>query len=124
SRFADVTEDRPWIHIDPQRAVGESPFGSTVAHGYLTLSLIPYLGGAVQDGKPRYPEAKLAVNYGVNRVRFPNPVKVGSRVRAHTELAGVEEVKGGVQILEKMTVEIENEVKPACVAETVLRLYF
>ena len=123
-QFAQVTEDRQWIHIDPDRAKSDSPFGTTVAHGYLTLSLLPYLTGTVSDDKAIFPGAKLGVNYGLNRVRFPNPVTVGSRVRAHNELVSVEAIKDGVQIVEKVTVEIENQSKPACVAETVMRVYF
>jgi len=125
NQFADATRDRQWIHVDPERANRESPFGTTVAHGYFTLSLLPYLTGAVDPDRPRYPGIKLSVNYGLNRVRFPNPVQVGARVRARTALQSYEEVKGnGIQIVNQVTVEIEGEPKPGCVAETVSRMYF
>lgn len=123
-RFAEATGDFQWIHTDPERARKESPYGTPIAHGFLTLSLIPSLTGSVEASKKEFPEMKLAVNYGLNRVRFPNPVKVGSQIRARTELIHVEEVSGGVQMVKKITVEIEGEAKPACVAETVTRLYF
>lgn len=123
--FADATLDHQWIHVDPERARRESPFGGPVAHGYLTLSLIPHLAGRVNAEKPPYPGIKLSVNYGLNRVRFPHPVTAGSRVRARTELMSVEEVGGDcLQMVYKMTVEIDGAAKPACVAETVSRLYF
>lgn len=123
--FADATLDHQWIHIDPERASRESPFGGPVAHGYLTLSLLPHLMGRVNAEKPLYPGIKLSVNYGLNRVRFPHPVTAGSRIRARTELVSVEEVAGdGLQMVYKVTVEIDGAAKPACVAETVARLYF
>jgi len=125
NQFADATGDHQWIHIDADRAAKESPFGTTIAHGYLTLSLIPYLSGSVDPDTPRYEGIKMAINYGLNRVRFPHPVAVGVRVRSRTEVAGVEEVTpNGIQIINKVTIEIENVSKPACVAETVSRLYF
>jgi acyl dehydratase len=122
--FAQATEDYQWVHIDPERAKRESPFGTTIAHGYLTLSLLPYLSGYVNPEEPVYPEASWVVNYGINRMRFPHPVKVGDRIRARTVLQTVEEILGGLQIISKMTVEIEGEEKPGCVAETVYRIYF
>ena len=122
--FAAATRDRQWIHIDPARAQAESPFGATVAHGFFTLSLIPYLTGTVDPTVERYPGRKLAVNYGLNRVRFPNPVLVNSRLRAHTVLQSVEEVTGGLQIINQVTIEIEGQAKPACVAEMISRIYF
>lgn len=123
--FADATLDHQWIHVDPERASRESPFGGPVAHGYLTLSLLPHLMGRVNAEKPLYPGIKLSVNYGLNRVRFPHPVTAGSRVRARTELVSVEEVAGdGLQMVYKVTVEIDGAAKPACVAETVARMYF
>lgn len=122
--FASATLDRQWIHVDPARAQTESPFGATVAHGFFTLSLIPYLSGSVDPTVERYPGRKLAVNYGLNRVRFPNPVLVNSRVRAHTVLQSVEEVAGGLQFINQVTIEIEGQSKPACVAETISRIYF
>jgi acyl dehydratase len=119
-RFADATGDHQWIHVDPERAGRESPFGTTIAHGYLTLSLIPWLIGEVVA----YEGVKMGVNYGCNKVRFPAPVKVGSRVRAGAELISVEEVAGGLQLVNRVTIEVEGAEKPSCVAETVARLYF
>ncbi len=116
-RFADATDDHQWIHVDRERAA-TGPFGGTIAHGYLTLSLIPYFGS--QLFALANPGAKL--NYGVNKVRFPNPVKVGSRIRAHAEIADVSDVPAGKQMVTRYTIEIEDESKPACVAETVVLL--
>jgi len=118
-QFADVTGDQQWIHTDPERAGRESPFGATVAHGYLTLSLLPYL----QSRCVRVQGVKLAVNYGLDRVRFPAPVRVGARVRARISLAKTEAVTGGVQAHWNITVEIEHSDKPACVAQTLARYY-
>lgn len=125
SNFADATQDHQWIHIDAERAACESPFGATVAHGFFTLSLIPYLTGMVEPDKPKYPGIALTVNYGLNRVRFPHPLLAGSRIRARTQLQSVEEVKGnGLQMVHNVTVDIEGVDKPTCVAEMVSRLYF
>jgi acyl dehydratase len=124
-QFAEATGDHPWIHVDVERANAQSPFGGPIAHGFLTLSLIPYLTGGVDPDKPEYPEAKMGVNYGLNKVRFPCPVRVGSRIRTRTTLLSAEEVKGnGIQIVRQVMIEIDGEAKPACVAETVTRLYF
>lgn len=117
--FAEATEDRQWIHVDPVRAAAESPFGGAVAHGFLTLSLLPRLAGDTLS----LPEAKLTVNYGLNRVRFPAPVRAGQRIRAHFAPAAVEDVPGGVQLTWRVTIEAEGSEKPACVAETVSRRY-
>jgi acyl dehydratase len=119
--FAAATGDRQWIHVDPERARA-GPFGGTIAHGYLTLSLLPLL---LRD-LVRAQDTRLAVNYGLNRVRFMAPVPVGSRIRAAAVLREVTEVPGGaVQLVLLVTVEIEGDgSKPACVAETVTRLYF
>lgn len=123
--FAEATLDNQWIHVDVERAERESPFGGPVAHGYLTLSLLPHLAGRVNAEKPPYPGIKLSVNYGLNRVRFPHPVVADSRVRSRTELVNVEEVAGnGLQLVSKVTIEIDGAAKPACVAETVSRMYF
>jgi len=124
-QFAAVTGDQQWIHIDPERAIKESPYGSTIAHGYLTLSLLPYL---TESNHPdffqnNYPGMKYRVNYGLNRVRFPAPVKVGANFRAKTTIKSVETVKNGVQVCYLMTIEIEGEDKPACSAEFLARLY-
>ena len=123
--FGRVTGDMQWIHMDPVRAAAESPFGAAIAHGYLTLSLIPQLIGSVDPERPRFPGVKMGVNYGLNKVRFPHPVRAGSRVRARVTLLSVEVVKGdGLQLINRVTVDIENVEKPACVAETVSRVYF
>ena len=123
--FAQATKDHQWIHVDAARAKLESPFGATVAHGFLTLSLIPYLSGSVDADKPAYPNLKLAVNYGLNRVRFPNPVHADSKVRTHTKLLSAEAVgEDCLQVVNEVTIEIEGAPKPGCVAETVARFYF
>lgn len=124
NQFADATLDHQWIHVNPERASAESPFGSPVAHGFLTLSLIPHLTGSVDPDKPRYPGVKMGVNYGLNKVRFPSPVPVGSKIRARTTLLSFKEAKGGLQIINQVTIEIEGQEKPGCVAETVSLLYF
>jgi acyl dehydratase len=122
--FADATGDHQWIHTDPERAARESPYKAPIAHGYLTLSLYPLLRGLVVDGAPVYPGVRQAVNYGLDKLRFPNAVRVGSRIRAHCVLQKVEPVAGGLQVTEQYTVEIEGQAKPACVAEAIMRLYF
>ncbi|MBB1244014.1 MaoC family dehydratase [Streptomyces durbertensis] len=114
--FAEATEDHQWIHTDPERAA-EGPFGSTVAHGYLTLSLLPALTSRVL----RVEGVRMGVNYGLNKVRFPAPVPVGSRLRARVLVADVEEVGGGVQLTATVTVEREGGDRPVCVATTVSR---
>jgi acyl dehydratase len=115
--FADATGDHQWIHVDVERAAS-GPFGGTIAHGYLTLSLIPYLGAQVFSLET--PGAKL--NYGVNKVRFPNPVRVGSRVRAKVTVGEVTDIPAGKQLTLRYVIEIEGQDKPACVAETVVLL--
>jgi len=117
--FADATDDHQWIHVDADKAA-TGPFGTTIAHGYLTLSLLP----ALLAGLYAIPSARMGVNYGLNKVRFPAPVPSGSRVRATARLLSVEDVAGGVQITSQVTVEREGGDKPVCVAETVSRLYF
>ncbi|MET0525211.1 MAG: MaoC family dehydratase [Nocardioides sp.] len=116
-QFADATGDHQWIHVDVEKAAA-GPFGGTIAHGYLTLSLVPWLGSQVFGLET--PGAKL--NYGVNKVRFPNPVRVGKRIRSHVTMGEVTEIPAGRQLTLKHTVEIEGEEKPACVAETVVLL--
>jgi len=125
NQFAAVTGDQQWIHINPERAAKESPYGTTVAHGYLTLSLLPYLTESNHPDffQKNYPGMKYRVNYGLNRVRFPAPVKVGSNIRARTTIQTAEEVKNGVQICYAITVDIEGEEKPACSVEFLARLY-
>ena len=122
--FADVTQDHQWIHTDPVRAARESPWKTTIAHGYLTLSLYPMLRGLVDADKPLFPGVTRVINYGLDKLRFPNAVKSGSRVRARCVLLKLEEVTGGLQLTEQYTVEIEGEPKPACVAEAIMRAYF
>ena len=115
--FADATGDHQWIHVDVERAK-DGPFGGTIAHGYLTLSLVPWLGSKVFSFDT--PGAKL--NYGVNKVRFPNPVLVGSKIRATVTLGEVTDIPAGKQATVRYTVEIEGVDKPACVAESVVLL--
>jgi acyl dehydratase len=118
-QFADATGDHQWIHVDPERAKS-GPFGGTIAHGYLTLSLVnqflPMLVQAV--------DMKMGVNYGCDRVRFPSAVRSGTRVRGRAEILGTEDVAGGVQVKIRVTVEGEVGDKPACVADTLSRFYF
>ncbi|AVT29014.1 MULTISPECIES: MaoC family dehydratase [unclassified Plantactinospora] len=117
--FADATGDHQWIHVDPERAA-TGPYGTTVAHGFLTLSLLPVLVGQLY----RVERIRLAINYGLNRVRFPAPLRTGDAVRAGAELLQVDPVAGGgAQVVLRVTVEPERGGKPCCVAETVTRLY-
>lgn len=122
--FADVTGDHQWIHVDPQRARRESPYGASIAHGYLVLALYPYLRGHVGEGAAVYPGVRNIINYGLNRVRFPNAVRAGARLRARTVLKGVEALDGALQTVDTVTIEIDGENKPACVAELIRRFYF
>ena len=124
-RFAKVTGDDQWIHTDPEKAKKESPYGSTIAHGFLTLSLLPYL---TESNHPdffhkNYPGMRMRVNYGLNRVRFPAPVVVNSRIRARTVLKDAEKDGNAVQIIYIITVENEKGEKPACIAEFIVRVY-
>ncbi len=123
--FAHATGDMQWIHTDPERAGKESPYRATIAHGFLTLSLLPFLTESNAPGmfEKNYPGMKLRVNYGLGKVRFPAPVVTGSRVRSRMVVTGVDEVAGGVQITYSITIEIEGGGKPACVAEQLFRLY-
>ena len=118
-KFADATGDHQWIHVDVERAKKEMPGGKTIAHGYLTLSLVSMFLPQIVEVRG----IRMGVNYGVDKVRFPSPVKVGSRIRGGGELVNVEEVKGGVQATVRVTVEIEGSDKPACVADTISRFY-
>jgi acyl dehydratase len=118
NQFADATGDHQWIHVDPARAA-QGPFKTTIAHGYLTLSLLP----ALTSGLVRVDGIRMGVNYGVNKVRFPAPVPVDSRVRAHVEIVSVEDVGGGVQVTSRVTIERDGGDKPVCVAESVARFY-
>ncbi|WP_024793621.1 MaoC family dehydratase [Tomitella biformata] len=112
--FADATGDHQWIHVDPVRAA-DGPFGATIAHGYLTVSLLPMFGAQLM----RVDGVKLAINYGVNKIRFPQPVRVGSRLRADGQITAFERRASGAQVIVTHTIEIEGADKPACVAETV-----
>ncbi|HEX9031350.1 MAG TPA: MaoC family dehydratase [Streptosporangiaceae bacterium] len=118
--FADVTEDHQWIHVDAERAAA-GPFGGTIAHGFLTLSLLPHLTSALRGVEG----VRMGVNYGLNKVRFPAPVRVGSRIRARAETVSAERTPdGAVQVVNRVTIEIEGGSKPACVADMVSRFYF
>jgi acyl dehydratase len=118
--FADATDDHQWIHVDREKAAA-GPFGGTIAHGFLTLALTVTLSAQVvlDVGSPR-----MALNYGLEKVRFPAPVPVGSRIRARISLASVSDVEGGIQVNRQVVVEVEGSEKPAMVAETVSRLYY
>ncbi|GIH52615.1 Acyl dehydratase [Microbispora rosea] len=111
--FADATDDHQWIHVDPDRAK-ESPFGGTIAHGYLTLSLLPSLLGELY----RVDGLRMAINYGLNKVRFPRPVPVGSRVRAGAEVTDVKGTPSGTLANLRVTIEVEGVDRPACIADT------
>jgi acyl dehydratase len=117
--FADATGDHQWIHVDVERAKQESPFGGPIAHGYLTLSMGPRLVPQVVAVSG----ISMAVNYGCNKVRFPSPVPVGSKLRVGVELADVTDIEGGAQVVMRFTFECEGAPKPACVAENVFRYY-
>ena len=120
SGFADDTEDHQWIHVDPERAKA-GPFGGPVAHGFLTLSLIPHLMGELR----RVEGVRMGVNYGLDRVRFPSPVLVGRRIRARATVTSLDKIAGdAVQVVTLVTIEVEGSQKPACVAEMVSRYYF
>jgi acyl dehydratase len=118
-RFADATDDQQWIHVDVERAK-QGPFGTPIAHGYLTLSLLSHFLPQLLS----VPSAKMAINYGCNKVRFPAPVPVGSRIRGSGEVVEATEVAGGVQVVVRVAVEVESGGKPACVADAVTRFLF
>lgn len=117
--FAEATGDHQWIHLDVERSRKESPYGGTVAHGFLTLSLLPML----MESSIRMLDVKMGVNYGLNKVRFPAPVPVGSRIRGRMTLLSVEDIPGGAQVIWNVTMEREGGEKPVCVAETISRRY-
>ncbi len=119
NKFADATLDHQWIHVDPERARRESPFGGPIAHGYYTLSLAPYLLANVMDVK----EKKMGVNYGLNKLRFTAPVPIPSQVRLRATLTQIEEIRGGVQATFTLQFEVNGKEKPACVAEALYRYY-
>jgi acyl dehydratase len=119
-QFAEATEDRQWIHVDRERAQRESPYGSTIAHGFLTLSLLsPFMKQAIQFRGG----VRMAVNYGLNRVRFPSPVRAGANIRARIRLLSLEEFSDALQAVFSVAMEAENSDKPCCVAEWVVRYY-
>jgi acyl dehydratase len=117
--FADATGDHQWIHVDPERAAKESPFGTTIAHGYFTLSLAPTLLSQIMSVSG----ITYGLNYGCNKVRFTSPVPIGASIRAGARLKSVEEIQGCVQIALEVVFELEDQEKPACVAEVVYRYY-
>ncbi|MEE2678460.1 MAG: MaoC family dehydratase [Myxococcota bacterium] len=126
NQFADVTRDHQFIHVDPERAKA-TPFGTTIAHGFLTLSLLTHLGATAQPEDPnpeRFSGMVMGINYGFDKVRFISPVKVGSRVRAHSLLSKVELKGSAIQQTRTMTVEIEGESKPALVADWLTRAVY
>lgn len=118
-QFAAATGDNQWIHLDRERAAKESPYGGTIAHGFLTLSLVSYFIGQAlaMEG------LRMAINYGLNRVRFPAPVKTGANIRARFVLQSVKDIEGGVEVVYLATLEAENAEKPSCVAEWIVRYY-
>ncbi len=123
-QFAQVTGDQQWIHTSPDRAKKESPYRTTIAHGFLTLALIPLLTDSVDPEKNIYPEARMVVNYGLNSVVFPFPIKIGKRIRARARVTKLVPMKRGLEVVREIKIEIENSTRPACIAETVVRLYF
>jgi len=120
NQFADATNDPQWIHIDVERSKRESPYGTSIAHGFLTLSLVSYL--CKQAIEIKFP-IKMGINYGLNRVRFPSAVLAGSRIRARMSLQSIEDIAGGHQLVWNITVECEGGDKPCCVAEWLVRYY-
>ena len=125
-QFADCTLDRQFIHVDPEACAKASPFGVPIAHGFLTLSLLPYLESTTPRSRPEaYEGVVMGINYGLDRVRFPSPVRVGSRVRAHRRLLSAElKDANTIQLKHEVSVEIDGHDKPACVAETLSRLVY
>ena len=117
--FADATDDHQWIHVNPERCKTESPFGGPIAHGFLTLSML----SSLFESAIRMTDATMVVNYGLNKVRFPAPVPVGSRIRARLTLQKVEDIEGGAQLEWSVVVECECGSKPVCVAEMLMRRY-
>ena len=118
NEFAEATGDHQWIHVDPERAKA-GPFGGPIAHGYLTISLAPMLLPQVM----RVEGIQMGVNYGINKLRFPSPVPVGSKLRVGASLADVEDIQGGAQVTLDLTFEVEGKEKPSCVAQAVYRYY-
>lgn len=123
-QFATVTGDQQWLHTDPIRAQQESPFKTTIAHGFLTLALLPVLTESVEPGKTPYPEARMITNCGLNQVVFPYPIKVDKHIRARVRLLALVPMKRSLELVNEITVEIKGSRKSACIAETVARIYF
>ena len=121
--FADATLDHQWIHVDPERAKA-GPFGAPIAHGQLTMSIMSFLPGGQGVGLPALDGMKMGVNYGWNKVRFMSPVAVGNKIRTRGKIVAVEPKGGMLEVVNELTVEIEGSEKPACVAESVLRIVF
>jgi len=119
-QFAEATEDRQWIHLDRERARRESPYGATIAHGFLTLSLVSYF---VREAIEIRGGVRMAVNYGLNRVRFPSPVRSDSKIRARIAVLTLKQLSDAVEVTFNVTIESENSDKPCCVAEWVVRYY-
>jgi acyl dehydratase len=119
NQFAEATGDHQWIHLDVERCKRESPFGGPIAHGFLTLSLLPML----MQNSVRMTDVRMGVNYGLNKVRFPAPVPVGSKVRSRTTVLSVQDIEGGAQVTWQVTIEREGGDKPVCVAESISRRY-
>jgi acyl dehydratase len=119
NQFAVATNDHQWIHVDVERARRESPFGATIAHGFLTLSLVP----AMLESALRMVDMKMGLNYGLNKVRFPAPVPVGSRLRARMSIVSIEDIEGGAQVAWGVVIERDGSTKPVCVAEFLMRRY-
>ena len=120
SQFAEATEDQQWIHVDRERAKRESPYGTTIGHGFLTLSLVSRI---LRDVVQIKSGVGMAINYGLNRVRFPAPVRAGSKIRGRVSLLGMKEVSGAQEVTFSVTVEVEGGEKPCCVAESIVRYY-
>jgi acyl dehydratase len=123
-QFGLVTEDTQWIHMDPRRAAIDSPFKTTIAHGFLTLALLPKLTDSVDPDHPLFPTAKMVVNIGLNQVRFPYPVKPGDCVRAKSILSKVTPIRKGLEVEREIQVEIDGVRRPGCVAISVIQLHF
>ena len=120
-QFAEATGDHQWIHVDPERAQRESPYGAAIAHGFLTLSLVSHF---MREAIQLPSEVRQTINYGLNRVRFPAAVRAGEKIRARVRLQSYRELPGGVEAVFDITMEAENAVKPCCVAEWILRYNF
>ena len=123
NNFANVTGDKQWIHINPEKAELESPFKSTIAHGFLTLAMIPQLTNRLQS-KDLYSDSKLIVNYGLNQVRFPYPVRSNSRISGRVKLISAIPLKKSIEVVNQISIEVEGKKRFGCVADTVLRLYY